>query len=109
MPRSGLFLNKLVYCLRDACLSVFVRLCVNLIYTIQYNTVYNTIKLIFDIALRLVHSKPRIAPSRLGGAHALNCIMQSIVGEEFDQVPYVAARVGFEPATLRTEGTEPYH
>ena len=29
--------------------------------------------------------------------------------EGLAQGPYVAARVGFEPATFQTEGTEPHH
>ena len=29
------------------------------------------------------------------------------MSEELAQGPYVAARVGFEPATYRTQGTEP--
>ena len=34
-------------------------------------------------------------------------ILQGIVAEELVQGFYVAARARFEPATLRTEGTEP--
>ena len=30
-----------------------------------------------------------------------------MASEGLAQGPYVAARVGFEPATLRTQGTEP--
>ena len=53
-----------------------------------------------------MHAKLRSALSRLGGADAI--IMQNIAGEELDQGPYVyvAARAGFEPATLRTKGDE---
>ena len=32
--------------------------------------------------------------------------IQATVSEELGQGPYVAARVGFEPATLRTQGAE---
>ena len=49
----------------------------------------------------------RNALSHLGGADAI--VMQSTVGEELVQGPNVAARAGFEPAILRTEGTQPYH
>ena len=35
--------------------------------------------------------------------------LQATVSEELAQGPYVAVRVGFEPATFRTEGTKPYH
>ena len=68
---------------------------------------FNTIQLIFDIALLLVRAKLRSALSCLGGADAI--VMQSIVGEELPQGPYLVARVGFEPATLRTADIEPYH
>ena len=34
---------------------------------------------------------------------------QATVSEGLAQGHYVVARVGFEPATLRTEGTGPYH
>ena len=51
-------------------------------------------------------AKLRSALSLLSDADAM--VLQSIVGEELAQGPYVAARVGFEPATLlRTQGTEP--
>ena len=33
--------------------------------------------------------------------------LQATASEGLAQGPHVAARVGFEPATLRTEGTEP--
>src|SRR6218665_2945968 len=33
--------------------------------------------------------------------------LQATVSEGLDQSPYVAARAGFKPATLRTQGTEP--
>ena len=49
-----------------------------------------------------MHVKLRNALSRLGGADAI--VMQSIVSEDLDQGPNVAARAGFEPATLRTKG-----
>jgi len=39
----------------------------------------------------LMHAKLRSALSRLGGADAI--VMQSIVGKELAQGPYVAARV----------------
>src|SRR6218665_2377688 len=39
-------------------------------------------------------------------AHADAIIIQSIVGEELAQGPYVAARVGFQLATLRIKGDE---
>ena len=45
----------------------------------------------------------RSALSCFGGAPAI--VMQSIVGKELAQGPYVAVRVGFEPATLRTKST----
>ena len=51
-----------------------------------------------------MHAKLRGALSRHDGADAI--VMQSIVGEELAQGPYVAARVGFEPATLRTKDDE---
>jgi len=35
--------------------------------------------------------------------------IQATACEVLVQGPYVAARVGIEPATLWTEGTEPYH
>jgi len=47
-----------------------------------------------------MHAKLRSALTRLGGADAI--VMQSTVGKELAQGPYVAARAGFEPATLRT-------
>ena len=52
----------------------------------------------------LMHAMLRSALSRLGGADAI--VMQSIVGEELAQGLYIAARVGFEPATLRMKGDE---
>ena len=36
-------------------------------------------------------------------------VIQALTSEVFAQGPYVAARVGFEPATFRTEGTEHHH
>ena len=33
--------------------------------------------------------------------------LQAIVSEELAQAPYVKARVGFEPMTFQTQGTEP--
>ena len=73
-------------------------------FTVQYNRAYDwsLISLFF-----LVHVKLRSTLSRFGGADAI--VMQSVVSEELFQGPYVAARVGFGPATLRTEGTKPYH
>ena len=35
--------------------------------------------------------------------------LQATASEGLAQGPYVAARVGFEPVTIRSEGTEPYH
>ena len=35
--------------------------------------------------------------------------MQSIVGDELVKGPYEAAKAGFEPGTLQTEGAKPYH
>ena len=32
--------------------------------------------------------------------------LQATVSERLTQSPYVAARMGFEPATFRTQGTE---
>ena len=52
-----------------------------------------------------MHAKLRRALSRLSGTDAI--LMQSIVDEELAQGLYAAARAGFEPATLRTEGTDP--
>ena len=54
-----------------------------------------------------MHVKLRCALSRIGGADAI--ALQSIVGEKLVQGPHVVAMAGFEPATLLTEGTEPYH
>ena len=34
-------------------------------------------------------------------------LRRCIVGKELAQGPYVAARVGFEPATFQMHGTEP--
>ena len=54
-----------------------------------------------------MHAKVRNALSRLGGADAI--VMQNIVCEELAQgihPTYVAARAGFEPATLQTKGDE---
>ena len=36
-------------------------------------------------------------------------VIQATASEGPAQDPYVATRVRFEPATLRTDGTEPYH
>ena len=36
-------------------------------------------------------------------------VLQATASEGLAQGPYVVAGVGFEPATLRTEGTEPHH
>jgi len=52
--------------------------------TRQYN------KLISDLCSFLVHAKLRSALSRIGGADAM--VLQSIVGEELAQGPYVAAK-----------------
>ena len=53
-----------------------------------------------------MHAKLRSPLSRLSGADAM--VLQSIVGEKLAQGPCVAARrAGFEPATLRTQGTDP--
>ena len=35
--------------------------------------------------------------------------LRHLVSEKLAQGPYMAARVGFEPTTLRTEGTESHH
>ena len=56
------------------------------------------------------HGHCRVSPNQLSSLGVADAIvMQSIVGEEFAQGLYVADRAGFEPATLRTEGAEPYH
>ena len=52
-----------------------------------------------------MHAKRRSALALLGGTDAM--VLQSIVIEEVAQGPYLAARAGFEPATLRTQRTEP--
>jgi len=66
---------------------------------------YNTIQQVFDInpsSLCMLKS----ALSRLGGTDAI--VMQSIVGEELAQSPYVEVRAEFEPATLlRRKATNP--
>ena len=36
-------------------------------------------------------------------------VTHAIASEGLAQGPYVADRVGLEPATVRTEGIEPYH
>jgi len=51
-----------------------------------------------------MHAKLRSPLSRLGDADAI--VMQSIVGEELAQSPYVAARAGFESTTPQTKGDE---
>ena len=48
----------------------------------------------------LAARQPRRAPHH---------VIQAITSEELVQGPYVAARVEFEPATFRTEGTEHHH
>ena len=52
-----------------------------------------------------MHAKIRSALSRLDGADAM--VLQSIVSEELAQGTCVAASTGFEPATLRAQGTKP--
>ena len=41
--------------------------------------------------------------------HHVLRVIQAITSEGLAQGPYVAATVGFEPATFRTEGTEHHH
>ena len=36
-------------------------------------------------------------------------VIQAIMSEGLSQGPYVAAKVGFKPATFHTEGTEHHH
>ena len=45
-----------------------------------------------------MHAKLRSALSCLDGADGI--VLQSIVGEELAQGPYMTARVGFEPSTF---------
>src|SRR6218665_2576912 len=68
------------------------------IQTIQYNR-----SLISSFVL--MHAKIISALSRLDGADAM--VLQSIVSEELAQGTCVAASTGFEPATLRAQGTKP--
>ena len=48
----------------------------------------------------LAARQPRRAPHH---------VIQTITSEELAQGPYVSARVVFEPATFRAEGTEHHH
>jgi len=51
-----------------------------------------------------MHAKLRSALSRLVGTEEI--VMQSIAGEELAEGPYMVARAGLEPETLRTKGDE---
>ena len=51
-----------------------------------------------------MHAKLRTSEVHLHASAAQVIVMQSIVGEELAQGPYVAARI--EPATLQTKGDE---
>src|SRR6218665_1135279 len=54
-----------------------------------------------------MHAKLRSALSRLALHVAqMQVALQSIVGEELAQGPNLAAKVGFQPATIRTKGDE---
>ena len=69
----------------------------------QY-ALYNTIILIFDIALLTKVASSSEVPHASAAQKQLYC--RAIVREGLAQGPYAAAWGGFEPATLRLQGTE---
>src|SRR6218665_1127801 len=70
-----------------------------------------------NLSAQIITIAPLLSSLLLRGApdYSINIVLcrskqvkspQTTVSEGFAQGPYVPARVGFEPVTLRTEGTE---
>ena len=67
-----------------------------ILFPIMYACMYLNIKTNFK-TYNLITKQPRMVPQH---------IIQATTSEELGQAPYTAARAGFEPVTLWTQGTE---